>query len=201
MIMIEPIKNINDLPSVDNLRRKLQAMAMLDAIIMPEWEYRYFSFNNNWDGEGKEMMASMRDGSGNGFFINFTDYGIIGKVYYREISSNLAQDIAAIPSVFSSFLNEPAFNILKTTFFFWRSNTDNDWFVSPSKSYEYPLLGLLAGGAREYKCWAEEYFEISIDTIANEAIFNNLDINPDNMLAINPDVNLEDIKGDISEIL
>lgn len=41
--MIYAIQNINDLPSPDTLRKRLQGLALADAIIMPEWEYRYFS--------------------------------------------------------------------------------------------------------------------------------------------------------------
>jgi hypothetical protein len=37
---------------------------MLDAIVCPEWEHRYYSFNANWAAD--EVMGSMRDGSGDG---------------------------------------------------------------------------------------------------------------------------------------
>ena len=58
-------ENLDGLPDVARLKRLLQSMAMLDAILMPEWEYRYYSFNALW-GEG-EMMGSMRDGAGDEF--------------------------------------------------------------------------------------------------------------------------------------
>jgi hypothetical protein len=33
------------LPEVGSLRRLSQSLAMLDAILCPEWQYRYHSFN------------------------------------------------------------------------------------------------------------------------------------------------------------
>jgi hypothetical protein len=34
-------RDLSQLPEVDGLGRALQAMAMLDAILCPEWQYRY----------------------------------------------------------------------------------------------------------------------------------------------------------------
>ncbi len=66
--MDSSILYINELPSVERVKYVAQGLALLDAIIMPEWECRCFSFNCNWDGAGQEMMGSMRDGSGLSIF-------------------------------------------------------------------------------------------------------------------------------------
>lgn len=79
--MNNSILNINELPAVDRVKHVAQGLALLDAIIMPEWEYRYFSFNCNWDGAGKEMMASMRDGSGAEYFCTLPMQVLQGKLY------------------------------------------------------------------------------------------------------------------------
>jgi hypothetical protein len=50
------------LPQIETLRRLTKSIAMLDAIICPEWEYRYYSYNSQW-GDGEEM-ASTRNGCG-----------------------------------------------------------------------------------------------------------------------------------------
>lgn len=65
--------NSDGLPGIDELRRLLQSMAMLDAILSPEWEYRYYSFNANWS--TGEQMGSMRNGCGDHFFAHFTPAG------------------------------------------------------------------------------------------------------------------------------
>jgi hypothetical protein len=62
-------KKLDTIPDVESLKKLCQALAMLDAIISPEWEYRYYSFDSKW-AQG-EMMASMRNGSGDEYFILF----------------------------------------------------------------------------------------------------------------------------------
>ena len=62
-------RDLSFLPDVEQLRRLLQSMAMLDAILCPEWDLRYYSFNARWaDGE---QMGSMRDGCGDDLFVHF----------------------------------------------------------------------------------------------------------------------------------
>ena len=66
-------------PAPNELKRRARDFAMLDAILSPEWEYRYYSFNSQWS-EGKEM-ASIRNGSGDEVFLLFTGGGCILKVF------------------------------------------------------------------------------------------------------------------------
>src|SRR5262245_45608032 len=66
-------RDLSQLPDVDGLRSTLQSLALLDAILCPDWEFRYYSFNAAWaDGE---QMGSMRNGSGAEFFANFSSAG------------------------------------------------------------------------------------------------------------------------------
>src|SRR3954463_3910296 len=75
-------RNLTLLPEVDRLRALLQSMAMLDAILCPEWEFRYYSFNAAWsDGE---RMGSMRNGSGDHFFALFNAAGCWLKGFAHE---------------------------------------------------------------------------------------------------------------------
>nr|WP_145406144.1 hypothetical protein [Paenibacillus xylanexedens] len=52
---------IQQLPDIQECQRMFKAAAMLDAILMPEWQYRYYSYNAHWD--VNEQMASLRDGN------------------------------------------------------------------------------------------------------------------------------------------
>jgi hypothetical protein len=45
------------LPGPDQLKSLCQSLAMLDAIMSPDWEYRYYSFDSKWGLD--EMMASI----------------------------------------------------------------------------------------------------------------------------------------------
>src|SRR5438874_6827502 len=105
-----------DLPAVGVLRRRLQSLAMLDAILMADWELRFFSFDSTWDME--EMMGSMRDGEGNEFYFLFSAARVIGKVYCkteRAIEDSKRTLLARVPAEFSRFLKEPAFDLERAT--------------------------------------------------------------------------------------
>src|SRR4051812_1215303 len=75
-------RDLSLLPGVDGLRRALQSIAMLDAILCPEWEFRYYSFNAAWD--RGEQMGSMRNGSGDHFFAHFGPAGCCLKGFAHE---------------------------------------------------------------------------------------------------------------------
>lgn len=61
------IMNPSALPPIEQLARLSQSLAVLDAILEPEWANRYYSYNARWRKD--EMMASMRNGSGDSYFI------------------------------------------------------------------------------------------------------------------------------------
>src|SRR5678816_1485060 len=61
------------LPAIPDLLRRTKALAALDLILSPEWEYRYYSFNAAWS--PSELMASMRDGCGDEWWLVFHAHG------------------------------------------------------------------------------------------------------------------------------
>src|SRR5262249_38357673 len=70
------------LPGINDLRRLCQSIATLDAILSPEWELRYYSFSSTWT--TGTMCASMRNGSGDDFFIHFSPVGALIKGFAHE---------------------------------------------------------------------------------------------------------------------
>lgn len=199
--MTSAINDINDLPSIDDVRKISQGLALVDAIIMPDWEYRYFSFNCNWDGNGNEMMASMRDGSGSEYFLHFSDQGVVGKVLSDELLVDSATSLANIPDCFSSFKEEPAFSPENATFFFWRGSKDSSWHVSPGHLSVYPLLEFLVGGFSGYQSWAEDYYEKNVDEKALEEVFTSLGVTAKQLEELNSELTLEDLSEDLLEII
>ena len=193
------IQNINELPSEIELKKKSQALALLDAIIEPDWEYRYFSFNCDWNQHEKEMMASMRDGSGNEYFLLFSENGVAGKVFYGQNGTSLL--LTSVPDCFSSFKNEAAFSIDNASFYFWRSHKDEKWSVSPNDLKTYDLLGFLANDSSYYHQWAESYYEKSINAEMLEIIFNTLYVDSDMLKKLNPKLTIEELREDILEII
>jgi hypothetical protein len=85
---------------------------MVEAIVCPEWDGRYYSYNRTWG--GGEEMASMRDGSGDDWFMLFGPFGaaIKGLAHESELEGDaelLAEARTRVPAAFASFLNEPVF--------------------------------------------------------------------------------------------
>lgn len=203
------------LPDIGGLRRLSQSLAMLDAILCPEWEYRYHSFNAHW-GDGEEM-ASMRDGSGDDYFILFTRAGAIMKGFAHESAAwqgALVRGQRPVPGVFdgvpeefAGFLNEAAFSIDQTTFCLWRRPTDPAWQTGSVALLEgedpdgsAALLRLLDGDPEAYRAWAEDYFETSVARAAVDHIFGHRTLTEEVVKVLNPELSLADLAEDASEI-
>lgn len=199
---METIRDINSLPSIKSVMRVSQGLALLDAIIMPDWEYRYFSFNGRWSNDSVEKMASMRDGSGSEYFIHFSKSGAVGKVLSpEEWLNNSAKGLRAIPECFSEFKSEAAFNLKYASFFFWREFNNPSWQISPNDKHSLALLDFIVNGFEAYHSWAEEYYERIIDKQVAEEVFNSLSTLESQLLILNPELSLKELEDDLCEII
>jgi len=192
------------LPSISEVRRITQSLAMLDAILSPEWDYRYYSFNRNW-APGEEM-ASMRNGLGDDWFLLLNSAGAAVKGFAHELADgpSLAQNIQTqVPENFSSFLNEQAFSMQNATFCYWRRTNDPSWSKvsgSPSGDGSGDMLALLANDPSGYKEWAEDYFEAPIELDVVKALFTHQPLNDSLILALNPEADLGSTYAEALEI-
>ncbi|MDB6062144.1 MAG: hypothetical protein JWM78_2247 [Verrucomicrobiaceae bacterium] len=192
------------LPSISEVRRTVQSLAMLDAILSPEWEYRYYSFNSQW-GSGEEM-ASMRNGSGDDWFLLFDSAGMALKGFAHELAaaSSFPQNIQdQVPKEFSSFLGESAFSMQRATFCYWRRAKDPSWSkvgggLADDGSDE--MLALLGSGPNGYREWAEGYFEVPVALEAVAALFSHQPLCNSVILALNPQADLDFTYGQALEI-
>lgn len=205
---------LDSLPDIEGLRRLSQSLAMLDAIMSPEWEDRYYSFNSKWS--EKEMMASMRNGQGEEYFILFDSHGAIMKGFDHEspMSPWAGQEkklwpgiFESVPAEFQSFLSEPAFSIDETTFCVWRRYSDSSWQVG---SIDYPdeddpdgseyLLSILNGEPSAYKEFADWYYEKTLSLDAIEHIYRHDPLTNDIVSALNDEITLESLIDEADEI-
>ena len=162
------------------------------------------------------MMASMRNGQGDYYFILFTKEGAIIKGFDHESPmSPYATDppkmwagvLDEVPAEFSEFLKEPAFSMEDTTFCFWRLTHDLNWKAG---NITYPnqsdpdgsthLLSKLDGKPQTYKNFAEDYYEQSISLSAVEHIYNHHALTIEIISALNADNSLENLQPDLEEI-
>ncbi len=208
-------RDLSLLPNIDGLKRVLQSMAMLDAILCPEWEFRYYSFNAMWS--SGEQMGSMRNGSGDDWFAHFSPAGCWLKGFAHEYPMTSYREspprawpgvLDAVPNEFEGCLTEPAVSIRDVTFCIWRRYVDACCQIGPIKFPDNDpdpdgsgyLLSNLDGRPETYRAWAEEYYERKIDLAAVEHVYGHLPITPELVAILNSAVSLSDLSADIKEI-
>ena len=132
------------LPDIPVLRDLCRSMAVLEAILSPEWSSRYHSFDASWS-PGEEM-ASMRNGSGDDYFIVFSGKGAYIRGFDHEaVMSPYENDgpwpgvLDSVPEVFRHHVTEPAFcvedGLPVVTACLWRETGDDRWRVG---EIDYP---------------------------------------------------------------
>ncbi|MGG8410134.1 hypothetical protein ACM614_28035 [Streptomyces sp. 12297] len=210
------------LPGIEDLRAHCRGLAMLDAVLSPEWDARFYSFDAHWD-EG-EQMASMRDGMGSEYSIVFSPAGAYVRGFDREsLMSPWARMgvpqvwpgvLDDVPEVFRPYVTEPAFcqedGTPTLTCCLWRGTGDAAWSTGtvafPTEGDGDPdgantLFELLVDRTPDaYATWACEYYETSVDVEVVRALLAQHPLTPEIIAALNPDVELADLAQDITEI-
>ena len=205
-------RDLSELPDLRGFRRLTRALATLDAILSPEWEYRYYSFNSHWaDGE---MMASMRDGSGDHWFALLSSAGVALHGLAHE--APIFRPGKPWPGIFESLptefhenlLRQPAFETEHSTFCIWRRSADAQWSCGP---IELPplvhdpdgsedLLSILGGQSQRYVEFARDYYEVDIAPGDVGAIYRHDPLTNALVRRLNPGVDLESLADDLNEI-
>ena len=204
-------RDLSGLPDIDGFVRLTSALAMLDAILSPDWEYRYYSFNSRW-GTG-EKMASMRNGSGDHWFALIAPYGVALHGLSHEAptfqpGSPRDEVFGDLPSEFhGSFLNEAAFDTANSTFCIWRRTADRLWScgVTPSTAGDDPdgsrnLLTILDGKPKQYVEFAADYFERNIQVADVSAIYQHQPLTAELVHRLNAEVSVESLSSESDEI-
>lgn len=204
------------LPGVSMLRDLCRSMAVLEAILSPEWESRYHSFDTSWS-PGEEM-ASMRNGSGDEYSIVFSAAGAYIRGFDHEsVMSPYGNDgpwpgvLDSVPGVFRHCVEEPAFcdedGMPVVTACLWREAGDDRWRVG---EIEYPdgesdpdgaahLFGLLVEPSAEaFRRFAEDYYEVPVDLDAVRHVHALRPLTQAVVTALNADLTLKDLAEDLA---
>jgi hypothetical protein len=218
-------QDLRILPDVKRLKAAFQSMAILDAIISPEWEYRYYSFEDGLN-DGAISIGSMRNGSGDDLNAIFGRAGCLIRGFAHEYPmSPYANDP---PKVFPGVLDDipPEFAECKAamhadwwndvTFCVWRRHSDAIWhhgkidfagfrhddgseFLNPDGS-EF-LLSPFDGLPETYHAWAEEYYEPSKFSLATvRQVFEHRPLMADVVRALNAERVLEELADEIRQV-
>ncbi len=215
---------ITQLPDPETVRSRSKAMAMLDAILSPEWEMRYYSYDTRWG--PSEELASMRDGCGNDYAVVFSSAGVYAQATNHEspISAYHSSPpspptpwpglFESLPDVFRRFEREAAFcdhnGVQRATVCLWREGADSVWKCGdvqiPDKDEddadgaEWLFHLLLEGSAEAYVVFANEYFEMAPALEAVQHVYDLKPLTRDVVSALNPTVRLEDLAEDMAQI-
>jgi hypothetical protein len=185
------------IPDPRALRQRAIALAMLDAILCPEGEYRYFHFDPHW--AAGEQMASMKNGEGDGWFIHFGAFGIAIKGDVADLPPRTTRSLALeaqrqLPPVFASFLDEAALSMDAVSFCYWRGAAELAWskLAAPSLQSDGSLafLSILIDGAPCYADYADDYFEATTPLASIEHIYAHGLLSDELVRSLNPRMDL-----------
>ncbi|WP_431897199.1 hypothetical protein [Nonomuraea sp. bgisy101] len=204
------------LPGVPILRDLCRSMAVLEAILSPEWASRYHSFDAGWS--PREEMASMRNGSGDEYSIVFSATGAYIRGFDHEaVMSPYNNDgpwpgvLDSVPDIFRHCVEEPAFcdedGMPIVTACLWREAGDDRWRAG---EIEYPdgesdpdgaahLFGLLVDPSAEaFRWFAEDYYEVPVDLDAVRHVHALRPLTQAVVTALNADLTLKDLAEDLA---
>jgi hypothetical protein len=208
------------LPAIGVVRRWSQSLAVLDAIMSAEREYRYFSFDAQF-GPG-HALASMRDGSGDEYSITFADDGafVRGFDHGSPVSPFIRTPPAlwpglliGLPASLAAAATEPAFTmggVPMMTVALWRLAGDEQWHYGQityphgwENEYADPdgsswLFAQLDGRAESYIQYASEYFEHQLPAGAVTAIIEHRPLTAALVRALNPGRSYHNLTGELS---
>ena len=152
-------ENLHLLPNPSELQKICKSISALEAIICPEWEYRYYSYQKDWS--ETEEFCEMRNGQGDQMLIIFSQNGtcingfahlsemngwrnipieenksFLEKLFgaKREVKTELTQRIPkgvvdTLPHVFNEFIFGEPVKSIGTTFCIWQTESDNNWKI------------------------------------------------------------------------
>jgi hypothetical protein len=151
--------NLNLLPDPSKLKNICKSISALEAIICPEWEYRYYSYQKDWS--ETEEFCEMRNGQGDQMLIIFCGNGTCINGFAHESEMNGWKDeeieektsffkkilvskkdtkmeliqvipngvVDELPNVFNQFIFGEPVKSIGTTFCIWQNETDIDWKI------------------------------------------------------------------------
>jgi len=204
--------NLGAMPGQEEFVRLTKSLAMLDAILSPNWDGRYYSFDSRWD--KAEAMASMRNGCGDDWKAHITDAGIVLFGLAHESDTYRPDEpwpevLGDVPPIFSASISEPAFDTDNVSFCLWLVANSESWQMG-NVEFPFPdsadpdgskdLLSILDGHPKTYKSWADYYYETEVELAAVEEIYRGNVLNDELVSRLNPELSLSEIREDIEQI-
>jgi hypothetical protein len=198
-------------PDPRTLGNRAMALAMLDALICPEFQYRYFTFDAAWGDD--EQFGAMRNGDGDHWFLHLSDGGAALKGYVQELehcdTRALAREIQRkVPADFNAFLHEPSFAMDAVSYFYWRRSGDAAWtkVEHPEPGLKHcadgsaDYLSILLAPADCYYDYATDYFECEPPIASIEHIYSMAPLTAAIVKSLNPQLSMAEAQTSAAAI-
>jgi len=186
-----------DLPRLTppaRLERTCKGLAMLDAILSPDWESRYYSFDSKWAPDAR--MASMRNGSGDDYFIVFSgDVAFLKGFEHEQPRADPATVFHGLPLALTAHRTEPAFSMEHVTYGGYFA--DGAWTI---RGDDHGRLAIPSGQVDLYAKFAAEYYERELPLRAIYAVMTGKPLDAALLAQLAPDRKLEDLAEDLEQI-
>jgi hypothetical protein len=210
------------LPAIGVVRRWSQSLAVLDAIMCADWQYRYFSFDAEF--APGQALASMRNGSGDEYSITFSDQGAFLRGFDHESPlSPFIQTppalwpgiLAGLPAALATTAEEPALTLRSVpmvTVALWRLDGDKQWHHGQiayldawANEYADPdgsdwLFAQLDGRGESYVQYASEYFKRQLPAETVTAVIEHHPLTAALVRSLNPEWSHHDLTADLNRI-
>ncbi len=152
--------NYSSLPDKLHLQKICKAISVLDAILSPEWEYRYYSYQSKWS--DNEEFCEMRNGQGDHMLILFRKEGCVingmTHEYYPRDKSKLTK---GLPEFYNEFIFGEPVNSIGTTFCLWTVE-NSKWKIGELENFDDgsgEMLEIFDSNPQTYISWATDYYE------------------------------------------
>ena len=211
-------RNLSELPTPSKLHAAMQSMALLDAIIMPEWEYRFYSFEDRISPDGSISIGSMRNGSGDDFHAIFGRTGCLIRGFAHEYPMSPYAETP--PRVYPGVIDDVPVDFAECrsamasdwwhdiTFCIWRRHEDSQW---QHGNIKFPLdrdadgseflLSMLDGKPETYRAWAEVYYSLTkLDLTVIRKVFKHEPLTDNLVRQLNPERSLHQLGEEIKQI-
>ncbi|MBQ1019841.1 hypothetical protein KBX71_18510 [Micromonospora sp. D93] len=210
------------LPTIDLLRRRCKALAVLERII--DGGEPYYGYTSRW---GADEAALMSNGSGDEWAVVFSAEGAFIRVFDHESAMSPYRDpdhelwpslLDGIPQVMHPQVEEPAFcdesGQFIATAVLWRLAGDDRWhagegitFPTVHEAYDETapdgsgMLDILLDGVVDrFVEFASDYYEIEVDRSAVEHVVAHRPLTDSVIRALNPQLAVTDLREDIAAI-
>lgn len=210
------------LPSIDVLRDRCRALAVLERII--DGGEPYYAYTRSW---GDDEAALMDNGSGDEWTIVFTAGGAFIRLFDHESPMSPYRDpdhepwpglLDGIPELFRPQLNEPAFadeeGQFLATAVLWRLTDDDRWHTGDGITFPTtgsPHSGTTPDGTHlldilldditgQYIAFANDYYETDLDHTAVDHIIAQRPLTNAVVQTLNPEATLARLHTDTTAI-